>query len=360
VPKQPKLQRWTDLLAALLRRAYPADFETLRPEVGAYAAHTAGPAALMRMFERDKDELRALGVPIETVNDVDGNHGSYRLASKHFYLPFLQLAYEGNRPAPAPRRPRGPGYQALQVLAFEPDELDAIARAAHRVAALGDPALAHEALTALRKLAHDLPLSDEPDRAERVVTDGAPDPALLDALGDALHRRKSVRFTYRSMHRDETAARDVDPWGLAFLSGHWYLIGRDHAADQLRQFRVSRISAPEVNRANEQSRDFAVPTDFDLATHVQSKQAWELGDAEVREVIVRFTVATGVTLPAMQLGHEVDGDCTRRRFRVRRPDTFALWILGFAGDARIESPAELAAQVRTLAGHTLARYGAAR
>jgi predicted DNA-binding transcriptional regulator YafY len=244
------------------------------------------------------------------------------------------------------------------VLAFEPDELEAIARAARRVAALGDPALAHEAMTALRKLAHDLPITAEADPGEMVAMEGTPSAELLDTLGEALQRRKSVRFTYRSMHRDETAERTVDPWGLAFLSGHWYLIGRDHGADALRQFRVSRIAEAVANGAKALSADYEIPADFDLAEHARSRQAWELGDAEQREVTVRFRTATGVTLAAMRLGEAVPGDDELRRFRVRRPDTFALWILGFAGDARVEEPAELAAEVRSLAERTLARYGA--
>ncbi len=358
MPTQPKLQRWTDLLAALLRRHGAADFETLCPEVGAYAAHSGQRSALMRMFERDKDELRALGVPIETVADEENNKSRYRLASRDFYLPFLQLAYERTRgPGRGPVRPRGPGYQALQVLAFEPDELEAIGRAAHRVAALGDAALAHEAATALRKLAHDLPsLLDEPAGAAHLVIERAPDAELLTALGDALQRRKSVRFTYRSMHRDERAERTADPWGLAFPSGHWYLIARDHAADALRQFRVSRISSVATNAARAQSEDYVIPRDFDLAAHARSQQAWELGDTELREVTVRFTELNGVTVPAMRLGEPVPGDETLRRFRVRRTDTFALWVLGFAGAARIESPAEMAAQVRALARDARARY----
>ncbi|MBK7906137.1 MAG: WYL domain-containing protein [Gemmatimonadetes bacterium] len=358
MPTQPKLQRWTDLLAALLRRHGAVDFEALRGEVGAYAAHTGQRSALMRMFERDKDELRALGVPIETVAGEDNNSSLYRLASRHFYLPFLQLAYERTRgPGRPPARPRGPGYQSLPVLAFEPDELDAVARAARRVTALGDAALAHEATTALRKLAHDLPMVLEPaGDDDRVLTERAPDHALLSVLGDALERRKSVRFTYRSMHRDETAARAADPWGLAFLGGHWYLVARDHEADALRQFRVSRIAAPAANTVRPQSPDFAIPDDFDLAAHAASRHAWELGDAEQREVLVRFTVRNGVTVSAMRLGDAVPEDATVRRFRVRRPDTFALWVLGFAGAAEVESPPELREQVRALARAALGAY----
>lgn len=354
-PQQPKLQRWVDLLAALLRRKFPADFETLRQEVPAYADTSRKHESLMRMFERDKDELRALGVPIETTVDGDGTMSQYRLASKQFYLPFLQLAYDTPRP---PKRPRGPGYQGLPVLAFEPEELDAIARAAHRVVALGDPALAHEAMRALRKLGHDLPVPREAPSDELVWLEQAPAPELLDQLGAALQHRKRVTFSYHSMHRDAESARTVEPYGLAFLSGHWYLIARDVAADSLRQFRVSRIRDVAVNTSKAQSADYDIPADFDLAQHAKSRQAWELGDADQVEVTVRFHVQNGFTLPAMQLGDAMPGDTALRVFRVRRPDTFALWILGFAGDVRVEHPAAMIEQVRALAQATLARLEA--
>lgn len=363
---QPKLQRWTDLLAALLRRKFPASFDEFRDEVAGYSrrageeteASDAPPpnaASVMRMFERDKDELRALGVPLESVKDDDGVPSLYRLASRQFYLPFLQLVHE--KQAGAGKRPQGPGYQSLPTLAFEPDELDMLVRAARRVSALGDASLAHEAATAMRKLAHDLPIDEASPATELIAASQVPDSATLDALSDALHRGKSVTFTYHSMQRDETAARTVDPYGLAFLSGHWYLIGRDHDADAIRHFRVSRVNAPRANAARSQTADFKIPTDFDLAGHAKSQRAWELGDAEQREVVVRFHAETGATMAAMQLGEPVaDGDEFLRRFRVRRPDTFARWILGFAGAAHIERPREMAARVHAMAAGTLAVY----
>lgn len=354
MPAQPKLQRWIDLLAALLRRKFPADFETLRQEVPAYADPTRKHDTLMRMFERDKDELRALGVPIETTLDGDGSLGLYRLASRQFYLPFLQLAYDTPRP---PARPRGPGYQGLPVLAFEPEELDAIARAAHRVAALGDPALTHEAMRALRKLGHDLPVPREAPGDELVAVELPPAPELLDQLGDALQRRKRASFTYRSMHRDAEGTRTVEPFGLAFLTGHWYLIARDVGTETLRHFRVNRIRDVSVNEAKAQSPDFMIPANFDLAAHARSRQAWELGDAEQVEVTVRFCVQNGFTMSAMQLGECVPTDAALRRFKVRRPDTFALWVLGFAGDVRIVHPPTMVEHVRSLAASTLARLG---
>ena len=353
MPTPNKILRWTDLLAALLRRNFPVDFEALRRGVPAYADESRSDDAVMRMFERDKDELRSMGVPIESVRDEDGNLSRYRLASRQFYLPYLQLVADAGK---QPKRPKGPGYQALPILAFEPDELDAIARAAHRVAKLGDAALANEAMTALRKLGHDLPLPEAPAAGELIALEHRVDPARLDALADALRRRKRVTFMYRSLHRNEESARHVEPYGLAFITGHWYLIGRDVEANARRQFRVSRMQDLAVNASKSQSADYILPEDFDLAEHARSRQAWELGDAEPEDVVVRFRVESGVTRPAMQLGEPVQDDAHARRFRVRRADTFALWILGFAGDAAVISPQTMAERVRELARATRARY----
>ena len=66
----PKLRRWIDLLDSLLRRHYPVPFEEIIREVPAYQSGTK--AARRRMFERDKDELRAAGIPIQTVSDAVG------------------------------------------------------------------------------------------------------------------------------------------------------------------------------------------------------------------------------------------------------------------------------------------------
>src|SRR5688572_23776158 len=109
--RRPKSQRWMDLIAALLRRRYRVTFEELIREVPAYA-HAPTPSAMERMFERDKDELRELGIPIETVPEHEGEPAAYLLGRKDFYLPYLAMSTEsGAERAPGPRRP---GYRDLQ------------------------------------------------------------------------------------------------------------------------------------------------------------------------------------------------------------------------------------------------------
>ena len=125
---EQKLQRWVDLLAALLIRQRHAPFDELAKDVPGYDVANAQRDSVMRTFERDKDELRRFGVPIDTVKDGEGDTLGYRLDRKAFYLPYLMVSGH-EREAHGPRRIDYDGYRALQTLAFEPDELDAIIEA---------------------------------------------------------------------------------------------------------------------------------------------------------------------------------------------------------------------------------------
>ena len=351
----PKLQRWIDLLAALLRRRYAVPFEELAQEVPGYQPGKQSKAALRRMFERDKDELRAFGVPIETVLSEEGEAEGYRLLTKEFYLPYLSLVVAGRKTAP--RRVDRYGYKALAALAFEPDELAAVAEAAARVRTLGVPDLAALAESACRKLAFDLPV----DAARGVEVQVAGGPAALhdevfDTLAGALERRKRVTFTYRSMGRDEESERTVEPLGLFFLGRHWYLAARATGEEVVKNFRLSRMTGATVNRQTPGTPDYTVPAGFSLQKHAKSRQAWELGDGDAMLAEVSFDARSGPARAAARLGASVRDHPDRRKFQVRRVDAFARWLLSLAGDATPVAPPELITEYRAIARATAEVY----
>lgn len=354
--KRPaKVQRWIDLITALLRRRGPIDFHQIATEVPAYSKPGKSYDAMMQMFERDKAELRTLGVPIVTSVGESGSQSTYGLSSRSFYLPLLQVKKQG-APLRPPARPTGMGYGAIPILAFEPDELVMIARAASRVQQMQHPMLADQAATAVRKLAFDVAVGDGGIREVMLAPFQAVDPDVLDELDQAVRRRKRVEFDYRSMERNVHARRDVEPYGLVFLSGLWYLVARDVEADALRHFRVSRISNPSVNTAKPQSADFDTPIGFNLWSHAESKRAWELGDGDAKTVVVRFDRSSAYAVAGAELG-ELDPDTPDcRRFVVRRPEAFARWILSFGGAAIPVSPKPLVRAVRDLARRTAGLY----
>jgi proteasome accessory factor B len=353
-----KLRRWIDLIVALLRRSAPASFDEFKGDVPAYATATTAPESILRTFERDKDELLAFGVPIEVSSDSVGVRRLYRIVPGNFYLPLLQLV-EAHSPATLPRR-RGAGSRALDTLAFTPDELDLVIRAGRRAQQLGDPYLAEEAAAALRKLALTLTIPAD-DGTERVSVDEQhDDPAVLELLDHALRTHKLARFDYHSMGRDAHGRREVEPWGLVFLARHWYLLGKDRDAGELRRFRIRRISELAIESARPHTPDFEVPASFDIAAYARWREAWRIGDGDATQVTVRFSASTGAVAEAAALGEAVPGSSDQRRFEVRRSATFARWLLRLAGDVEPIAPPEFVATWRNLARETAAIYGAER
>ena len=355
-----KVQRWMDLLAALLVHRYPATFRELSCDVPAYADGTKSEAALMRMFERDKDELRAFGVPIETVTPDDGEPGAYRLKVHDFYLPYLQAVAPAGESARAPRRVDRYGYRALQSLSLEADELAVVLAAAERVRSLGDPLLRLDAESAMRKLSVDLPFDEmrDSDGVTFVPPRARAPEEAFELLGDALAHRKTVGFDYHAMNTGQTERRSVEPYGIFFVGSHWYLVARDRDREELRNFRLNRMSGVKVNASRPGSPDYEIPAGFQLREHARSREAWELGDGEVLEAIVEFRVPSGAAAAAARLGEPVDGSDARRRFRPRRVDVFARWLLSLQGDAVPVSPDILVRAYRDQIRDTLAIYGA--
>lgn len=332
-----KLQRWIDLVATLVGRHSPITLEELKDAVPAYGAIRSKPA-LRRTFERDKDELRALGVPIDTItsDDVSG----YRIRAAEFYLPYLAAVVDGKRREPA--KVDRDGYRALTALTFEPDELSVLRRAVTRVRALKLPEVSADGDRAIRKLALDLPelLGEDAHGVSTLPTAGAdPFPLLMDALS---HRRK-VRFRYYSIGGDAHTDREVRPYGLFLLSGHWYLAAAEESAPEgpVKNFRLSRIREATAVGTSQAKAQFTIPPRFRLGEHARDRRPWELGDAESVDVVVKFTGGDGATAAAAGLGVPVAGKPGARRFAVRRVDAFVRWLLSFGGAARPVSPPAL-------------------
>ncbi len=336
MPSPSKTQRWIDLLAALLARKYPVPFDDIIKDVPAYASAT-NRASLMRMFERDKDELRSLGIPIETAANEDGELAAYRLDNVDFYLPYLYIAAPPEKRT-RPRRVDRYGYRALKELSFTADELSAVADAAARVRSLREPLLADDATSAIRKLAVDLPIDGSSSGDVQFVARERADPEIFERLSEALARRKTVSFDYHAISHDRSERRVVEPYGLFFLGSHWYLAARDGSRDEIRNFRLTRMSQVEVNGVRAQTPDYEVPPSFSLREHARSRQAWELGEGDSITATVRFRTMSGPAAVASRLGEPVENAPDLRTFPVRRMDAFVRWLMSFAGEAIPVSP----------------------
>jgi proteasome accessory factor B len=360
-----KLQRWLDLIAYLVGRRLPTSADELMSNVPAYATKwTAGSEtdreSARRMFERDKDELRAFGIPIRTIRyAVLGGEQmeGYQIDRRDFYLPYLELVHELRGDAPYAERARE------ATVGIEAGDAPLALGALRRVARVPGFPLAREARSAFRKLAFDL----DPDTfagGEPVLFVDHPGAAELSdrlrALTDALLARKRVAFSYHGIYRDETTERSVDPYGLLFQHGHWYLIGYDHTRAARRVFRVGRIDGIAVNRPGSRRPDYEIPADFRL-DELAGRQAWDLGAGEEAPLIARVLFRFPLSLWADRNGYgerlSTRGDgAAIREFRVHQLHPFLRWLLSLEDEVELLAPDSLQHELREMARRVAAAH----
>lgn len=359
-----KLQRWLDVIAYLAGRRLPVTVEQLWEAVPAYHDGLEGDdkakQTVRRMFERDKDELRGLGIPIETVSysihyGREHNTG-YRLGTKDFHLPYLRLVAEAREDHPSEAPTADFPIQAAEARAA----LEGLSELA------GVPAfpLRASARSAFRKLAFDL----EPELARETPVVYAEDPETasirepLRILSEAVQRRKAVRFGYRAMTRDADGEdqRHVEPYGLLFQHGRWYLVGRDVDQDAERMYRLGRMRDVKPDAGRKGHPDYTVPEDFSLGRYA-GRSAWEIGEDPDGPVDADVWFAFPRSLWAERnehgtlVEHGEDGSQIRR-FRVPRRDPFLRWVLSLAGDARVVAPEPMAGAFEELVTEVMRQY----
>jgi proteasome accessory factor B len=211
-----KVERLVNLVIALLSTRGFITAEKIRSTVAGYSDSPTG-EAFSRMFERDKNELRDLGIPLEVsrVSSWDPTEG-YRINRDAYSLPPVELT---------------------------PDEAAAVAVATQL---WESPELITATQGALLKL-----------RAAGVDVDPGSPVAIASAAGvpglrgsddvlgtllSAIDSGQAVQFAHRSSRAEPFSTRTVEPWGVVTEKGRWYLVGHDRDRDDTRIFRLSRIS----------------------------------------------------------------------------------------------------------------------
>jgi predicted DNA-binding transcriptional regulator YafY len=176
-------------------------------------------------------------------------------------------------------------------------------------------------------------------------TSAAPaDAAAVLLLADAIRRRRRVRTAYRSFSGDDSE-RELSPHGLVVHSGRWYLAAHDHLRDDLRTFRVDRMSGAALI----EGACIEPPDGFDAVGHVTKSLAsvpwrWEV------EVLLDLAVDEAARrIPATLAELVGDPDGTLLRMRVESLDWMATVLAGLGCGFTIRRPDELRASVAGLA-----------
>jgi proteasome accessory factor B len=261
--------------------------------------------AFQRKFERDKAELRELGVPLETgTASVFDTEPGYRIARREYALPDVHL---------------------------EPDEAAAVGIAARLWQHAGLAAAASSGLAKLRAAGIDV----DPHATlglEPVVLVG---PAFTP-LTVAARERCTVAFDYRTPQGDRPARRRLEPWGVVCWRGRWYVVGHDLDRDATRCFRLSRIVGPV--RTTGEPGGFEPPAGLDLISHVArwSGPRERTGRATI---LVRPGRAAGLRRGAVEVLPGPDGD--RLVVPYADAESLAGQLVGYGPDARALDPPEV-------------------
>ena len=342
-----KTERWLNLIAFLLNRHYAVAREELLGRVADYKDdwHSGSDTrreSARRKFERDKRELRELGVVLETrkvaAGHTDQEVEGYLLKPRDFYLPYLEV-----RAAAGPRR--RPYF--LPSLSIEPDEVPVLRRAAERVARLEGSALGEAAESVVRKLAFDIPELALSGREHTLLEPTSPTFGQQFAvLKEGLERQRAVRCRYYAIGPDKEEPRVIEPYGLMLTWGHWYCVARSRERKALRVFRIDRMKDAALVAGPE--GEFAVPRGFSIAPYL-NRAPWELSEQKPVAARVRIGFPQSRWVLAEGLGKVTkavtDDGGVELEFAVRAAEPFIRWLLPFGAQAEVLSPPGLKKQL---------------
>ncbi|MFI6817998.1 helix-turn-helix transcriptional regulator [Nonomuraea sp. NPDC050328] len=307
-----KTERLLNLVICLLATRRPLSAEQIRQAVPGYDRESD--EAFQRMFERDKNELREIGIPIDVLRDPWEDEPGYRIERQAYELPEITL---------------------------EPDEAAVLGLAAQ---VWQRASLAEAASGALLKLRAGGVQTEQALGGALELRVDTKDPAF-PALWEAVRDRKVVRFDYRGSGSENVRTRTVEPWGVVSRRGRWYLAGFDRDRQAPRAFRLSRILG-EV--ATLRGPSVSVPEGVDLRELVGFPD--EPMEERTAVLLVRRGTCEGLRQVARAVHENADG-WDRVELRFGDPERLAGWLASLGADVRVAEPPDARdAVIRRLKG----------
>ena len=301
-----KTERLVNLTIALLAtKRYITKSEIFRTVEG----YEGSAESKERMFERDKDDLRNLGIDIEvgSFDPLFEDEAGYRIKPDSYQFQLGDIS-----------------SQEVSLLS--------LAAEAWRGAALDG-----SALTALRKL-HAIGIESDLDSIPELAPHVNTRDKNLQLAIAAINSKRKITFQYLSESL-EVQNRKVAPYAVASKYGHWYLYGEDLDKSALRSFRLDRIS----NDIQEEGKadSYEIPSDFQLRSQLT-------GSEEGSTALIYLRSGRALNLraraKALETDKKLDGwDLMELNFRDR--DRLIEEVLWYGDDAVLHSPADIREEI---------------
>ena len=304
-------ERLVNLVVALMATEQGLTKDTILASVAGYREQSSGGAskdALEKMFERDKENLRSLGIPVETIGDYadpdDLREARYRIPTAEYELP--------------------------ADIDFTPAEL-AVLNLAGGV--WSESSMSADARSGLRKIRAlgidvDAPIMGYSPRVNLRETSFAP-------LQRAIEQGRVVEFSYLKAGEESARVRRVQPYALVEYEARWHVYGFDLGQNDVRTFLLSRIvSDVSITR-----------TSFDLSLR---EGAGERALAGLDELAARQQALLEIA-PGTEAALRLTRRATPAEQGIRVPyvdvQIFADELASYGPEVRVVEPAELRDQV---------------
>ena len=243
-----KSERLVNLTIALLAtKRFITKSEIFRTVEG----YEGSPETKERMFERDKDDLRNLGIEIEvgSFDPLFDDEAGYRIRPESYALNLADISGEDL------------GLLSLAAEAWRGAALDGAAQSA---------------LLRLSSIGVVSDIDSLPAMTPRLSSSHI----SFETLTTSITSRIPVTFNYIAADLS-TEVRIVDPYGIATRNGHWYLVGFDHKREGIRIFRFDRIDG-DISKAFK-GKSYEIPKDFDLVAQLSGADSLLTSHLDIRK-----------------------------------------------------------------------------
>ncbi len=294
-----KTERLINLTLALLAtKKYLTKSEIFNTVAG----YTGTPETMERMFERDKDELRELGIEIEVggLDPLFEDEQGYLIRSETFQLDSNQFENEELL------------YLTMAVNLWHDSALQANSKAALlKIQSLSGP---------IESDSVNLPMIRDAENSKTLAT-----------AFESVEKRYLLNFQYKG------SERNVQPYGLYIQDGSWYLVGNE--ADAIKSFKLQRIEG-ELKSVGKGS-SFIKPTEFDLATFLAKSRS-----VKKETAVLRVRKNQGHALRSKYVVTEIDDEWDQMSVEYGFDQEIIQTILWYGSNILVESPEKLRSDIK--------------
>jgi len=252
------------------------------------------------------------------------------------------------------------GYHLPPVM-FTTEEAMALFVGGEMVRHFTDASVAGPMNSALAKIRSVLPADrqDDVDRlAQGMSVEGdwrmpsTIDQRVLLPIQRAIVSRRVLRMTYRGRARDADTMRDLEPLGVTFYGGAWYLVAWCRLREDFRHFKLERVRRLELLEDR-----FKARPGFSLKKHLAENHAametfpatvW-FSEAVLERARRESYGGLGTERPSPRGGIEAE-------MRTFSYPWLARWIVSLGGEAEAIGPAALRTEIRAQAKRVLDRH----